>query len=208
MGRYTKEPGSGNFLQPDPGSHVARYISIIDIGTQHGEYQGKPTVQNQIIIQWELPYETVKIEGVQKPMIISKFYTNSLSEKANLRRDLEAVRGKPFTSEELARFDLNKVLGAQCTLNIVQNDKGKAKGLFVGALTKGTTCPPMYNEKHAFWIEEWDDNKFHALPEGFRKLIMESDEYKAAFGPGNMSDAAEPPRKSHAEQLADIDVPF
>ena len=172
MGRYAQETGGGDFQQPPPGTHIARCVKIIDIGTHHGEYQGTPNVRNQIIVQWELPNETIEIEGEQKPLVTSKFYTNSLSEKANLRKDLESWRARPFSVEELMKFDLMAILGKPCMLSIVMNDKGKAKVVSVSALPKGMQCPPAYNSASAFWIDEWDQDAFDAMSEGLQQPDM------------------------------------
>lgn len=204
MGRHARDTGGGDFAQAPAGTHVARCIKLIDIGTHHGEYQGKPTVRNQVIAQWELPNETIEVDGQAKPFIVSKFYTNSLSEKANLRKDLEAWRGKPFTPEELMGFDLMNILGKPCLVTIVHNEDGKAKVTGVSGLVKGTTCPPAVNATGAFWIDEWDNEKFDALPEGFRKLIMESDEYKASLSP-NLN--GRPATTKNVDPLDD-DIPF
>lgn len=183
MSRYASDTGGSDFKQAPAGNHVARCIRLIDLGTQHGEYQGEPTVRNQVLVQWELPHETMEIDGQPKPLIVSKFYTNSLSEKANLRKDLESWRARPFTSEELMRFDLEKILGAPCMVSVIHNEKGKAKVTSVAALARGTACPPAVNELSAFWLDAWDDNKFAALPDGIKDIITRSDEYKASFAP-------------------------
>jgi hypothetical protein len=202
MGRYAQETGGGDFKQAPQGTHFARCIKLVDIGTQHGEYQGEPTVRNQVIVQWELPNETMEIDGQSKPLIVSKFYTNSLSEKANLRKDLESWRARAFTTEELMKFDLQKILGAPAMLTIVHNEKGKAQVKGVAALPKGTTIPEAFNKPDSFWIDEFDDNKFTALPEGFRKLIVQSDEYKAAFTPP--SEQSQEPKVPDGVDLDDI----
>lgn len=204
MGRYATEGSGGSFKQAPAGTHVARAIKLIDIGTQHGEYQGEPTVRNQVIVQWELPNEMIDIGGEEKPFIVSKFYTNSLNEKASLRADLEAWRSRAFTPEELAKFDLMAILGKPCMVTVVHNEKGKAKVVSVSAVVKGMTCPPAFNTSEAFWIDEWNDNAFQALPDGFRKLVIASDEYKAAFGnPNDRPDMA--PVKAADP---DDDIPF
>ena len=77
----------GEFPILDEASYVARIYSVVDIGihqTNFGEKQ-------QIIVTWELPTE-VSDEGL--PHAISKFYTLSLNDKANLRKDLEKMKGK------------------------------------------------------------------------------------------------------------------
>ena len=41
------DSGGGNYEQPPIGTHVARCIKVIDLGTQRGEYQGKATIKRQ-----------------------------------------------------------------------------------------------------------------------------------------------------------------
>ena len=172
----TVKESEGTFVSAPAGSHIARCIRLIDIGTQHGEYQGKPTTRKQIIVMWELPNELMD-DG--KPFIASKFYTASLSEKANLRKDLEAWRGRAFSDEELAGFDLQNILGKPCMLSIVAKDGGGTKIGGVMALPKGTNVPVASNDVWAFDIDSWDDERFTTMSDGIKKLIQGSDEFKA-----------------------------
>lgn len=187
MGRFASDTGGGDFTPAPEGTHVARCVELIDIGTHHGEYQGAPTVRNQVIVRWELPNETIDIEGKPQPMLVSKFYTNSLGEKANLRADLTAWRGRAFTPEELMKFDLMSILGKPCLLTVVHNEKKKAKVSAVSGLAKGMTCPPQVNPSKSFWMDEWNGDvngePFTSLPKGFRELIQQSDEYKELNSP-------------------------
>lgn len=204
MSRYSKDSGGGDFAQVPSGSHVARCIRLTDLGTQHGEYQGEPTVRNQVLVTWELPAETVEFQGETKPMLISKFYTNSLSEKANLRKDLESWRSRQFTGEELLKFDLMKVLGAPCMLSVTHNDKAKASVVGVSALPKGMDCPPQVHKSEAFWLDEFDQTKFEAISEGIKKIIMQSDEYQKMVNPAAHRTGEPAPRTNDF----DSDIPF
>src|ERR1700685_4504260 len=95
----------GDFEQPPIGTHMARCVRVIDIGTQRGEYQGKVNIRRQCIIAWELPTELMSEgDSAGKPFIVSRFYTASLGKKANLRADLQNWRGREFTEEELSGF--------------------------------------------------------------------------------------------------------
>ena len=180
MGRYASDSGGGgDFQAVKPGTYIARSFRIVDIGTQHGEYKGEPTVRNQFILYWELPTEIIDVNGEDKPTIVSKFYTASLHEKSNLRHDLQSWRGKEFTSEELKGFDLTQVLGKPCFLTIVSTSSGKSKVSAVTGLPKGTTCPPAVNPVSNFWVNEWSEEAFNNLSDGLKKLIQNSDEYKA-----------------------------
>jgi len=176
MGRYAQDSGGGDFKQPPTGTHVARCVRMIDLGTQHGEYQGQPNVRNQVLITWELPTELMD-DG--KPYIVSHFYTNSLNEKATLRAHLEAWRGRQFTDAEMKKFDLMNILGKPCMVTLIANEKGKVKVSAVAALPKGIEVKPQVNPSSAFWIEEWDQAAFDAMPKGIREIIEKSDEFKA-----------------------------
>ena len=56
MGRYASDTGE-MFEQAPAGNHVARCIALIDLGTQHDEYQGRSRLRNQVLIRWELSNE-------------------------------------------------------------------------------------------------------------------------------------------------------
>ncbi len=185
MGRYASDTGE-MFEQAPAGNHVARCIALIDLGTQHGEYQGKPNTRNQVLIRWELSNELMT-DG--NPFSVSRFYTNSLSEKANLRKDLESWRGRAFTADELTRFDLQSILGKPCMLNVVQNDKGRAVVSSIATIPKGMSAPDCINAPFAFWIDEWDEAVFEAIPEGLKKIIAASDEFKSRGKPQKQEEA-------------------
>jgi hypothetical protein len=124
MAIIAKLSGNGGSFEPTPtGPQHAVCAFVEDIGTHEDTYQGRPIQRRQIVICWELS-ETMTIgENAGKPFMISKFYTLSLNEKANLRHDLEAWRGKAFTEEELAGFDVERLIGVNCMLNVVEKKK-------------------------------------------------------------------------------------
>lgn len=206
MGRYATEETGTSFKQASAGNHVARCVQIVDLGTQHGEYQGEPNVRQQIIVRWELPFETIKTEKGEEPMLVSKFYTNSLSEKANLRKDLANWRTRDFNEAELKKFDLQSILGAPCMVSITHvKDKARVSG--IGAMPKGSTCPPAHNPLKAFWMDVWDDNAFAALPEGFKRIIRESDEWRA-LNSQEAPPSEDQPQGSHIPDDIENDIPF
>jgi len=81
-----------------------------------------------------------------------------LSEKANLRKDLENWRGKGFTEAELAGFDVESIRGANCLLTITETESGKRKVSGVTALPKGMQPIKPYHtsptSKFMDWIEK------------------------------------------------------
>jgi hypothetical protein len=190
-----------SFKNVNPGTYVGRCVRVIDIGTQHSEFSGKPMIKKQIIISWELPTEKIfDGEFIGQPYMVSKFYTASLHEKANLRKDLEAWRGRAFTDEELKGFELTKVLGAPCMLSVIHNDKGKTKINGVIALPKGMVVPEQINPSIFFDVEKFDQDIFTSLTPGIQKLIMASDEYK--YPNQDVDKGDEPP------PIEEDDIPF
>lgn len=206
MGRYASDSGTATFTPAPVGTHVARCFRIVDLGTQHGEYAGKPTRRNQVLVSWELPEETVEIDGEERPIIASRFYTNSLSEKANLRQDLEAWRGRTFTEAELDRFDLESIIGKPCLLTIVsKGEGGKTKVAGVSGLPKNMQCPPEVNKPFTLWLDEdFDMEKFEALSDGIKKIVEKSEEWYYLQN----GDASKPPQGRDDRQLDDDDIPF
>ena len=197
MGRFANTSGGGDFAQAPVGNHAARCVKLIDLGTQVGEYQGKKTVRNQVMVSWELPDELMD-DG--RPFIVSQFYTNSLNEKARLRADLIGWRGRDFTPEELQKFDLQSILGAPCLVNVVHNDKGRAKVTAVAKLPKGMSIPSAINPPMAFWLDAFDPEVFDTLGKGLQAIIEQSPEYKAAVS----ADVRQP----EPAMAGDDDIPF
>lgn len=174
------DSGGGAFEQPPIGTHVSRCVKMIDIGTQRGEYQGQANSRRQVIIGFELPAELMtEGESAGKPFTVSKFYTASLGEKANLRKDLANWRGRDFTEEELRGFDSKNILGKCCMVSLTANDKGKVRITGIMALPKGTVVPEQVNPTVYLSLEpeEYKAEVFEALSEGYKKLIRVSPEW-------------------------------
>jgi hypothetical protein len=172
--------GGGEFAQAPVGTHPARCVKMIDIGTQRGEYLGQVNIRRQCIVGWELPNESIpEGEAKGKPFVVSRFYTASLNEKANLRKDLENWRGRTFTAQELLGFDSQNILGKPCMVSVIHNDKGKARVSGIMALPKGMHVPPQINPSVYFSLEEFDDKVFESLSDGYKKLIAASPEYQS-----------------------------
>lgn len=199
MALTVSDKGGGDFQQAPVGAHAARCIKIIDIGTQHSEFQGKPTVREQVIITWELPNELMD-DG--RPFTVSKYYTASLHEKATLRHDLESWRGRAFSEEELTGFSLKNILGKPCMLSIVDKE-GKSRVGGVMALPKGTVVPPQINPSVVFDISEWDDKVFNSLSEKIKETIMQCDEVKKT-----KKDRSPTPDTAVADDFLNDDIPF
>lgn len=143
-----------NVSEPIPvGMHQAVCAMVCDIGTHKGEYQGKQTMRHQAVVIWELDEKKTIGQFAGERFQASKFYTLSLDEKANLRKDLQSWRGKPFTPEELKGFDIERLKGANCFLNIIHVD-GKAKIGAITPLAKGMPLISPTLTKEPEWVDK------------------------------------------------------
>lgn len=172
------DKGDKEWEQPPIGNQVARCIRVIELGTRKNEWEGRVSWKRETLIVWELP-ECLMTEGdfAGKPFTISQFYTASLGEKANLRRDLQNWRGRAFTDEELNGFDQRKILGQPCLLNLI-NKNGKVRIGSISPVVKGMTIPPQVNESLFYDIDEHDESVWEKLSDGVKKMIQESKEWQ------------------------------
>lgn len=175
---------------------------VADLGTQDTTFKGTPKKAHKILLQWELA-ETME-DG--RPFAISSRYTLSLFDQAILRQHLESWRGKSFTEEELAGFDVKNVLGKYCLLSIVHNKEGdktyaNVKGIM--PVPKGMDKPAAVNADVYFDIDTGD---LAVLPEWVQNVVKKSDEYRARSG-GNGSAPAAVKKNGHFDDMED-DLPF
>ena len=171
MGLIAKDKGGGDFTPIPEDLHLAVCYGIWDIGTQFSERWGKAV--HKVVIVWEIPGCRGEFEqdGVKKdlPRAISKRYTLSLHKKADLRKDLESWRGRKFSDEELKGFDVKKLLGVPCQIQVLHTKNEDKVYVNIAAITKapaGTKITPE-NPLKFFSFEEGN-----AVPSGTPEWIM------------------------------------
>jgi hypothetical protein len=181
MGLIAKE--GSNVVPVSEGVYQAICYAIFDLGTQFSEKFGKSS--HQMMVIWEIPEERIEITRDDKvldlPRVVSKKYTMSLNEKANLRKDLQSWRGKTFTPEELAGFDVTKLLGVNCMIQIIHTKTDSKTYANIASIT------PLYKGMEKKFPENpaviFDLSKDRVIPETtpkwIRELIEDSAEWKA-----------------------------
>lgn len=194
MGFIATDAGGGNFKRVPAGVHIGRCYSLIDLGTQVTDGQYGQKEQHKIRIGWELFGEdeegnplTVDVDGYQMPMTISKNYTVSLHEKANLRKELAAWRGKDFTDEEAKSFDVSRLVGAYCMINVTISETNGKTYSNVGGLTPIPNAlknakPAPVHENVLFNMDNPNMELFAKFHEKLQETIKKSPEWKKAQG--------------------------
>jgi hypothetical protein len=183
----TASNNGGTTYEPiSEGVFTATCYSIVDLGDQYSEKFSNTS--RKVLITWELPDETIEIEGEILPRAISKEYTLSLNDKANLKKDLEAWRGKKFTEDELKGFDLENVLGKSCQLQIIHTSKGDKTYANIAAimgLPKGLKPGAPKNPTVYFDLEAEDAMaKLNTLPTWVQDKVKKSSNYAAMVNGG------------------------
>jgi hypothetical protein len=102
------------FTPAPEGLWPAVCCDVLDLGEQESQWGKKHRVE----IRWLLEE---KDDETDKPYMVIKRFTLSLHEKATLRSTLEAWRGRKFSKEELEGFDLEKLVSANCQIQIIHN---------------------------------------------------------------------------------------
>lgn len=201
---------TSSYVPPPAGTHYARCCAVIDLGTQPDERYGP---RPKVMLMWELPHERVKFDenGQEKerPQMITKEYTASLGKKADLRKHLDAWRGKPFTEDELKGFELGNVLNVPCLLTVMHEAKDgggiRAKIASVSGVPKGTAVPELYHKPLSFdLIDGRESDNFKTLPEWIQEKLGKCAEWSGAH-----PTESEPTGNGHGETDPTMDeVPF
>lgn len=205
----TASGGGGGGFKPEIGIHNVICTQLVDFGTTDKEWEGKIIGKvNKINFGFEfVDVEMESESGTYSPIWGAQF-TNSLGKKANLRGLLEGWRGRPFTEEELAGFDLSVLLGLSCRLVIGPNGKGNPK---ISSIVKSKEKFEGSRDLHEFWVEEgcFDNEIPEWMLQWMREDVQKCDEFVHGFG-GEATPAA---GQSDAEPLPshpgeDDEVPF
>ena len=210
MPLMSKSTGKGNDFEPAPeGTHVARCISVIDLGFQESEWQGQTKIMEKVYIGFEIPgfrvkwtKDDVEHEG---PGLIGSLYTNSIFEKANLGSHLISWRGRAFTDKEKEGFDLFTILDVPCLISVVhkQSKDGSKTYANIGAimgLPKGTTAPDRETDILGYSPNDPDRmGCFDKIPEWLQKIIAKQVE---------PVEESENPEPKEAPDEFDDSIPF
>lgn len=173
MGLIVKKPEKTAVPPLAGGTYAAVCIGIVDLGEQYNERFKK--VQNVVSLTFEIAGETVERGSGPEPRWLSREYTKTLGEKANLTRDLQKLLGEG----DLDGFDLRVLLGRACLLSVQCRERpdgarfNRVEGLM--ALPKGMPAPVAASETFLF---DMDDPATHAvlptLPQFLREKVERS----------------------------------
>lgn len=170
------------------GTHIARIVSLIHMGTAEDSYMGEKKMFNKIRLTWEFPDELHSFkEGEDaKPLVHSQEYTLSMGKKSNLRPIVEGMIGTSLSDEEAYSFNFESLVGIAGLVSIKHGETKTgakyAKVASTSKLMKGQTAKEAFNEYKILTFEKWNEEHFISLPDFIKDKIRKSDEYKKMKG--------------------------
>ena len=198
-----KVSGGEEFEVAPAGAQAAVLVAQIDLGTQTEEYDGKAKKMRKAFFVWELVNER---QSDGSPFWLGRDYSVVISQNSNLSKLIEGWRNKALAEGE--EFDVSKLLGKACLLNLVhKKSKGEKARTYaridgVSAVPKGmavgrpTVTPFLWDAEMGtpFPDHDWLPRVYG---EKARDVFYRSDESKhgvhAGAVPATAGDSSEEP---------------
>jgi hypothetical protein len=200
-----KETGSPRELLP-PGNVQGVCYGVIELGHREGRFG----IKHEAVVLFEIPSLRYEDEDkIDRPKGINKFYNITLHQDSNMGKDLTSWRGKAFTEQEKEGFDITKLIGANCLLNIAH--KQKADGSMkdeIASITPLMQGMGKLTPENTLVNYSISDNGFDftGVPEWSHKMIKESEEFK---GKDTVrEDGSPPPQDTTDYSDPEPDIPF
>lgn len=133
-----------------PGLHRAVCVDVEDLGivkTPFKNKDGSEKYQHKVCMVWQTE---AKNRDTGERYQVRAWYTFSIGEESNLRKALENWRGRPFTSAELAGFDLETVIGANCQINVTHKptQNGRTRAILTAVVPPDKSKPKLEPENY------------------------------------------------------------
>lgn len=196
MSLKIKKKSASSVPPLEAGTYPAICVGIVDLGEQYSESFKK--YNDKLLIIWEIPSQTIQIDGEDKPRWLSKDFSASLHEKSSLYQMLVSWRGKAFTENELTedengfmQFSVLDMLGTGCFLQVIVEEKDSGaynRITSVISLPAGMEAPTTESPLIAFDIDAWNDETFDSLPEWIQNRIKKSTQYQKLHVPTDSVD--------------------
>ena len=192
MGYLASDKGGSMDWEPVPvGTHIARAVTVVDLGLQPTGYGTK----EKIYVGFEVYGDECRVKWEKDgkehngPALIGSRYTLSIHPKSILGQHLVSWRGKEFTDEERQGFDVFTILGAPCMISVVhvvnkEKNKTYANIAAIMKCPKGTEIPKLEGELVGYSACHPDySGTIDKLPEWLRNLALEGQRQSTVVEP-------------------------
>ena len=168
----------------EPGVYFAVCVGVIDLGEQYSEKF--KNYSNRVQFVWELPSETIEVDGKQEPKQLSKEFAIATKKNSVLRTFISSWNSKAYTDEEFQEVELFDQIGKACQLNVVLSESGEYANVdSVMPIPKGFTSPESCTTPIMWDMDNWNDEVFKTLPEWVQDKIKKSTQYQKEHTPAD-----------------------
>lgn len=164
----------------EAGVYMAVCVAVADLGDQYSE-RFKNT-SRKVVFSFDIPSETVEIDGKQHPRQLSKRCTFSVSKNGILYKLLNAWLNANYSEQELGEIDLFDLIGRGCQVRVTVSDDGAYNNIEdVMALPKGIPAPQSPTKPIAYDIDRdgFSGEVWDSLPNWMRDVIEKSEQYQS-----------------------------
>jgi hypothetical protein len=191
------KPATSNYPKAErvpEGTYPARLVQLVSVGVQETEWKGVVKQLPKIILTFELPTETITINGEEQPRWLSIEFTLLLADKSNLTPVVKALDPKGECK------DLSDLLGKPCMVQVGSTSTGKAKITSIVAPMKGMPVAEIYNPAKmlAFDFDNPDLEMFATFPQFMQEKIKSAINYNG-FADGVQAKPASKPALTKAK---------
>lgn len=161
------------------GVYMAVCVTVADLGDQYSE-KFKNT-QRKVVFSFDIPSETVEMDGETRLRQLSKRCTFSVSKRGTLNKMLNAWLNANMSEQDLAELDLFDFAGKACQIRVTVSEDGAHNNVEdVMALPKGMPAPMTDTPIITYDIDEdgFSGEKWEALPGWMRDAIEKSEQYQ------------------------------
>ena len=161
------------------GVYMAVCVTVADLGDQYSE-KFKNT-QRKVVFSFDIPSETVEVDGETRTRQLSKRCTFSVSKRGTLNKMLNAWLNTNMSEQDLAELDLFDFAGKACQIRVTVSEDGAHNNVEdVMALPKGMPAPMTDTQIITYDIDEdgFSGEKWEALPGWMRDTIEKSEQYQ------------------------------
>ena len=189
--------------------YPARCFGMINTGTYEDTYKGQTQTANKVWLWFEIPSEMRVFDEAkgEQPKSVNVSFNFVLTKTCKLTKFLESWRGKAFEDEERTNFDMLKLLGAPCVLEVGPNALGTREDIFsIKKMPKHfvdpdtgekVEMPAQINPSRVIDFDNLDHETLEWLPDFLKERVKSSEEYQAVCG-----------QVPSAEEDNDESVPF
>lgn len=161
------------------GIYMAVCVAVADIGDQ---YSAKfKNIQRKILFAFDIPSETIEVNGEIRPRQLSKRCTFTDSNRGTLIKVVNAWLNSNISERELRDMELYDFAGKPCQIRVSVREDGVHNDVEdVMALSKGMTIPTTDTPIIFYDIDEdgFSGDKWDALPQWLQDVVKKSEQYQ------------------------------